>query len=138
MLNQEAESNTAAEYRINWFGLVGFLLICVAAVICWNVIRSSSFPEEKPLSEVKALGIESLEQMPYVQGEHKQEILKKINGAGNKWEVQRIVGQAKGDNDAIRVIVAARHVDYCDEGVVSDGHYVCWDGKVSQNSKESE
>ena len=138
MLNQEAESNTAAEYRINWFGLVGFLLICVAAVICWIVIRSAPVPEEKPLSEVKALGIESVEQMPYVQGEHKQEILKKINGAGNKWEVQRIVGQAKEDNDAIRVIVAARHVDYCDEGIMSDGHYVCWDGKVSQNSKESE
>lgn len=138
MLNQEAESNTAAEYRINWFGLVGFLLICVAAVICWNVIRSSSFYEEKPLSDVKAWAIESVEQMPYVQGEHKQEILNQINEANQNGEVRGIVYQAQKDNDAIRVIVAARHVDYCDEGVVSDGHYVCWDGKVSQNSKESE
>ena len=86
----------------------------------------------------KEWGIARVEQMPYVQGEHKQEILNQINEAGNKWEVHGIVDQAQEDNDAIRVIVAARHVDYCDEGIMSDGHYVCWDGKVSQNSKESE
>lgn len=86
----------------------------------------------------KEWGIVRVEQMPYVQGEHKQEILKKINEANQNGEVQGIVCQAQKDNDAIRVIVAARHVNYCDEGIMSDGHYVCWDGKVSQNSKESE
>lgn len=75
--------------------LVIFLLICGG--LSWAAINLHSSPRaEEPLSDVKALGIESVEQMPYVQGEHKQEILKQINEAGNKWEVQRIVGQAKG------------------------------------------
>ena len=138
MLNQETESDPAAERRIAWFQLVGFLLICVAAVVVWIEMRPIFHHEEKPLSEVKVWGIESVGQMPYVQGEHKQEILKKINEANQNGEVQGIVCQAQKDNDAIRVIVAARHVNYCDEGIMSDGHYVCWDGKVSQNSKESE
>ena len=86
----------------------------------------------------KEWGIARVEQMSYVQGEHKQEILNQINQADDKGEVQGIVSQAQKDNGAIRVIVAARHVHYCDEGIMSDGHYVCWDGKVSQNSKESE
>lgn len=138
MLNQETESDPADGNRIDWYPLVGFLLICVAAVFVWIEARPIFYHEEKPLSEVKAWGIESVEQMPYVQGEHKQEILKKINEANQNGEVQGIVCQAQKDNDAIRVIVAARHVNYCDEGIMSDGHYVCWDGKVSQNSKESE
>lgn len=86
----------------------------------------------------KEWGIARVEQMPYIQGELKQEFLKKINEANQNGEVQGIVSQAQKDNGAIRVIVAARHVHYCDEGIMSDGHYVCWDGKVSQNSKESE
>jgi len=138
MLNQEAKTEPAAERRIDWFQLAGFLLICAAAVFTWIEIRPLFHHEEKPLSEVKAWAIESVEQMPYIQGELKQEFLKKINEANQNGEVQGIVSQAQKDNGAIRVIVAARHVHYCDEGIMSDGHYVCWDGKVSQNSKESE
>lgn len=63
-------------------------------------------------------GLRGVEQMPYVQGEHKQEILKQINEAGNKWEVQRIVGQAQKDNDEIRVLVAAHRLEShdCENG----------------------
>ena len=97
--------------------LVIFLLICGG--LSWAVINLHSSPRaEEPLSDVKALGIESVEQMPYVQGEHKQEILKQINEAGNKWEVQRIVGQAQKDNDEIRVLVAAHRLEShdCENG----------------------
>ena len=97
--------------------LVIFLLICGG--LSWAAINRHSSPRaEEPLSDVKALGIESVEQMPYVQGEHKQEILKQINEAGNKWEVQRIVGQAQKDNDEIRVLVAAHRLEShdCENG----------------------
>ena len=97
--------------------LVIFLLICGG--LSWAEINLHSSPRaEEPLSDVKALGIESVEQMPYVQGEHKQEILKQINEAGNKWEVQRIVGQAQKDNDEIRVLVAAHRLEShdCENG----------------------
>lgn len=97
--------------------LVIFLLICGG--LSWAAINLHSSPRaEEPLSDVKALGIESVEQMPYVQGEHKQEILKQINEAGNKWEVQRIVGQAQKDNDEIRVLVAAHRLEShdCENG----------------------
>lgn len=139
MLNQEAESNTARPNRHAWiYNLVGFLVFCVGCVALWIYVQSAPPPKEESLSDVKAWGIARVEQMPYVQGEHKQEILNQINQADDKGEVQGIVSQAQKDNGAIRVIVAARHVHYCDEGIMSDGHYVCWDGKVSQNSKESE
>lgn len=97
--------------------LVIFLLICGG--LSWAAINLHSSPRaEEPLSDVKALGIESVEQMPYVQGEHKQEILKQINEAGNKWEGQRIVGQAQKDNDEIRVLVAAHRLEShdCENG----------------------
>lgn len=97
--------------------LVIFLLICGG--LSWAAINLHSSPRaEEPLSDVKALGIESVEQMPYVQGEHKQEILKQINEAGNKWEFQRIVGQAQKDNDEIRVLVAAHRLEShdCENG----------------------
>lgn len=97
--------------------LVIFLLICGG--LSWAAINLHSSPRaEEPLSDVKALGIESVEQMPYVQGEHKQEILKQINEARNKWEVQRIVGQAQKDNDEIRVLVAAHRLEShdCENG----------------------
>ena len=97
--------------------LVIFLFICGG--LSWAAINLHSSPRaEEPLSDVKALGIESVEQMPYVQGEHKQEILKQINEAGNKWEVQRIVGQAQKDNDEIRVLVAAHRLEShdCENG----------------------
>ena len=97
--------------------LVIFLLICGG--LSWAAINLHSSPRaEEPLSDVKALGIESVEQMPYVQGEHKQEIPKQINEAGNKWEVQRIVGQAQKDNDEIRVLVAAHRLEShdCENG----------------------
>ena len=97
--------------------LVIFLLICGG--LSWAAINLHSSPRaEELLSDVKALGIESVEQMPYVQGEHKQEILKQINEAGNKWEVQRIVGQAQKDNDEIRVLVAAHRLEShdCENG----------------------
>ena len=90
--------------------LVIFLLICGG--LSWASLNLHSSPRaEEPLSDVKAWAIESVEQMPYVQGEHKQEILKQINEAGNKWEVQRIVGKAQKDNDEIRVLVAAHRLE---------------------------
>ena len=110
MLNQEAESYTADGNRIDWYPLVGFLLICVAAVFVWIEVRPIFYHEEKPLSEVKAWGIESVEQMPYVQGEHKQEILNQINEANQNGEVRGIVCQAQKDNDEIRVLVAAQRL----------------------------
>ena len=116
----DEESNTTPAFmsrtkRIIF--LVIFLLICGG--LSWAAINLHSSPRaEEPLSDVKAWAIESVEQMPYVQGEHKQEILKQINEAGNKWEVQRIVGQAQKDNDEIRVLVAAHRLEShdCENG----------------------
>ena len=56
--------------------------------------------------------------MPYVQGEHKQEILKKINEANQNGEVRGIVYQAQKDNDEIRVLVAAHRLEShdCENG----------------------
>lgn len=107
------------------------MILALIGTLLFNRYMASLPPD-------KEWGIVCVEQMPYVQGEHKQEILNQINEANQNGEVQGIVCQAQKDNDAIRVIVAARHVNYCDEGIMSDGHYVCWDGKVSHNSKESE
>ena len=110
MLNQEVKTEPAAERRIDWFQLAGFLLICAAAVFTWIEIRPLFHHEEKPLSEVKAWGIESVEQMPYIQGEHKQEFLKQINEAKTEQEIGKIVSQAQKDNDEIRVLVASQRL----------------------------
>lgn len=116
----DEESNTTPAFMSRTkriICLVIFLLVCGG--LSWAAINLHSSPRaEEPLSDVKALGIESVEQMPCVQGEHKQEILKQINEAGNKWEVQRIVGQAQKDNDEIRVLVAAHRLEShdCESG----------------------
>ena len=110
MLNQEAESNTVAEDRDGWVYLLAVLLWFVGIVIGGKIMLSILHHEEKPLSDVKAWGIESVEQMPYVQGEHKQEILNQINEANQNVEVQGIVCQAQKDNDEIRVLVAAQRL----------------------------
>ena len=111
MLNQEAESNTAAEDRDGWVYLLAVLLWFVGIVIGGKIMLSILHHEEKPLSDVKAWGIESVEQMPYVQGEHKQEILNQINQAKTSQEVGNIVSQAQKDNDEIRVLVAAHRLE---------------------------
>ena len=59
----------------------------------------------------KEWGIACVEQMSYVQGEHKQEILNQINEANQNVEVQGIVCQAQKDNDEIRVLVAAHRLE---------------------------
>lgn len=90
--------------------LVIFLLICGG--LSWASLNLHSSPRaEEPLSDVKVWAIESVEQMPYVQGEHKQEILKKINEANQNGEVRGIVYQAQKDNDEIRVLVAAHRLE---------------------------
>lgn len=91
--------------------LVIFLLICGG--LSWGAINLHAITHraEEPLSDVKAWAIESVEQMPYVQGEHKQEILKKINEANQNGEVRGIVYQAQKDNDEIRVLVAAHRLE---------------------------
>ena len=55
----------------------------------------------------KEWGIARVEQMSYVQGEHKQEILNQINQAKTSQEVGNIVSQ---DNDEIRVTIAALRI----------------------------
>ena len=58
----------------------------------------------------KEWGIACVEQMSYVQGEHKQEILNQINQAKTSQEVGNIVSQAQKDNDEIRVTIAALRI----------------------------
>ena len=58
----------------------------------------------------KEWGIARVEQMSYVQGEHKQEILNQINQAKTSQEVGNIVSQAQKDNDEIRVTIAALRI----------------------------
>lgn len=98
--------------------LVIFLLICGG--LSWAAINlhSASPRAEKPLSDVKVWVIESVEQMPYVQGEHKQEILKQINEAKTEQEIGKIVSQAQKDNDEIRVLVASQRLEShdCENG----------------------
>lgn len=110
----DEESNTTPAYMSQTkriICLVIFLIVCAA--LSWGAINLPSFThsKEEPLSDVKAWAIESVEQMPYVQGEHKQEILKKINEANQNGEVRGIVYQAQKDNDEIRVLVAAHRLE---------------------------
>lgn len=58
----------------------------------------------------KEWGIARVEQMPYVQGEHKQEILNQIDQAKTDQEIGNIVSQAQKDNDNIRVTIAALRI----------------------------
>lgn len=116
----DEESNTTPAFMSRTkriICLVIFLLICGG--LSWAAINLHSSPRaEEPLSDVKAWAIESVEQMPYVQGEHKQEILKKINEANQNGEVRGIVYQAQKDNDEIRVLVAAHRLEShdCENG----------------------
>lgn len=57
MLNQEAESNTAAEDRDGWVYLLAVLLWFVGIVIGGKIMLSILHHEEKPLSDVKAWGL---------------------------------------------------------------------------------
>ena len=90
--------------------LVIFLIVCAA--LSWGAINLPSFThsKEEPLSDVKAWGIEQVDKLTYVQGEHKQEILERINQANQNGEVRGIVYQAQKDNDEIRVLVAAHRL----------------------------
>lgn len=58
----------------------------------------------------KEEGIGQVDKLTYVQGEHKQEILKQINEAKTDQEIGKIVSQAQKDNDEIRVLVAAKRL----------------------------
>lgn len=91
--------------------LVIFLIVCAA--LSWGAINLPSFThsKEEPLSDVKAWGIEQVDKLTYVQGEHKQEILERINQANQNGEVRGIVYQAQKDNDEIRVLVAAHRLE---------------------------
>ena len=110
----DEESNTTPAYMSRTkriICLVIFLLICGG--LSWAALNLHSAPPrvEESLSDVKTWGIGQVEKMPYVQGEHKQEILKQINEANDKGEVQRVVYQAEKDNDEIRVLVAAHRLE---------------------------
>ena len=98
--------------------LVIFLIVCAA--LSWGAINLPSFThsKEEPLSDVKAWGIEQVDKLTYVQGEHKQEILERINQANQNGEVRGIVYQAQKDNDEIRVLVAAHRLEShdCENG----------------------
>jgi len=91
--------------------LVIFLIVCAA--LSWGAINLPSFThsKEEPLSDVKAWGIGQVDKLTYVQGEHKQEILERINQANQNGEVRGIVYQAQKDNDEIRVLVAAHRLE---------------------------
>ena len=117
----DEESNTTPAFMSRTkriICLVIFLLICGG--LSWAAINLHAITHraEEPLSDVKAWAIESVEQMPYVQGEHKQEILKKINEANQNEGVRGIVYQAQKDNDEIRVLVAAHRLEShdCENG----------------------
>lgn len=98
--------------------LVIFLIVCAA--LSWGAINLPSFThsKEEPLSDVKAWGIEQVDKLTYVQGEHKQEILERINQANQNGEVRGIVYQAQKDNGEIRVLVAAHRLEShdCESG----------------------
>ena len=58
----------------------------------------------------KEEGIGQVDKLTYVQGEHKQEILKQINEAKTDQEIGKIVSQAQKDNDEIRVRIATQRL----------------------------
>lgn len=112
MSNGEKNVVPARPNRYAWiYPLVSVTLGCALCVGLWIYVRSAPPRVEEPLSDVKTWGIEQVEKMPYVQGEHKQEILKQINEANDKGEVQGVVYQAEKDNDEIRVLVAAHRLE---------------------------
>lgn len=111
-VDEESNTTPARMSRTEWiYYLVGFIVLCAGLVWAWIYVRSAPPRVEEPLSDVKTWGIEQVEKMPYVQGEHKQEILKQINEANDKGEVQGVVYQAEKDNDEIRVLVAAHRLE---------------------------
>lgn len=79
------------------------MILALIGTLLFNRYMASLPPD-------KEWGIVCVEQMPYVQGEHKQEILNQINQAKSDQEVRNIVSQAQKDNDNIRVTVAALRI----------------------------
>ena len=84
-------------------GYIAALLIIASFILHAYVwIFSPGFTKEE--------GIGQVDKLTYVQGEHKQEILKQINEAKTSKEIKKIVSQAQKDNDEIRVLVAAQRL----------------------------
>ena len=92
-------------------GGLTLLFACVAAAMVLALIGTMLFNRyTATLPPDKEWGIARVEQMPYIQGELKQEFLKQINEAKTDQEIGNIVSQAQKDNDNIRVTVAALRI----------------------------
>lgn len=84
-------------------GYLAALLIIASFILhVYSWISSPGFTKEE--------GIGQVDKLTYVQGEHKQEIIKQINEAKTEQEIGNIVSQAQKDNDNIRVTIAALRI----------------------------